>query len=46
MTNAYNVHTAPTSTTDYNGIKQTASWGVGGTTNTNGTDGWVFIERV
>lgn len=45
MTNAYNVHTTPTSTTDYLGNKQTAKWGVGGTTNKNGTDGWVFIER-
>jgi hypothetical protein len=31
---------------DYNRIYQTSGWGVGGYTNANGTDGWVFIERV
>lgn len=44
--NAYNYKTTPTSTTDYKGMKQTTNWGVGGTTNQDGTDGWVFIERV
>ena len=46
LTSAYNVHSAPTATTDYDGNTQTSGWGTGGTTNTNGSDGWVYIKRI
>ena len=45
-TSAYNVHTNPTATKDYNGNTQTSGWGVGGGTNANGSDGWIYIKRI
>ena len=43
---AYNHHTTPTPTKDHLGNEVTSGYGVGGTTNTNGTDGWLYIKRI
>lgn len=45
ITDAFIAHTIPTSTTDNEGNVQTSGWGVGGTPNTNGSDGWIYLKR-
>ena len=40
-----NAHTIPTASVDYLGNVVTSGWGVGGTTDTDGADGWVYITR-
>lgn len=44
-TEASNLIDTPIAGTDYQGNVVTSGWGVGGTTNTNGSDGWVYIVR-
>ena len=43
--NAYNAGTSPAPSIDYEGNAVTSGWGIGGTTNTDGADGWLYITR-
>lgn len=44
-TDAYNFHTTPTKSTNYLGEEVSSGWGIGGTTNMNGSDGWIYLVR-
>lgn len=39
----FNFHTTPTKTINYLNQVMSNGWGIGGTTNMNGADGWVYI---
>lgn len=43
---ASNHYTTPLSTENNLGETVSTGWGTGGTTNTNGSDGWIYIERI
>ena len=44
-TNGSNYHTTPTSSTDYLGNEVISGWGIGGSVNMDGYDGWVYLVR-
>lgn len=44
-TDGSNPHTVPTPTVNYMGQAVSTGWGVGGTTDTNGSAGWAYIVQ-